>query len=391
MHPFMSPVRKAYYFARHVLRNLFYRLCRLLDRVVPKQRGLILFASVHGERCSGNSRFLYEYCLKHRPDLECWFFFRRADVKDEVPSKLVPGWKAFWLFLRAEKLFNTHGPDDFHPYASSHKGKMVTFWHGVTMRGMGLLDWSRPADQRKLIVQSNRGNDLILAPSKEAAMRWCSCIGLGLDRVVYAGQPRNDFLLMGAKPELPASVGNLFSGGTRNILYAPTWRPNGPVRWFPFEDFDADELERFLEANDLRLLLRGHLTEKGSAGKFLSGRVVDFSQDVLGDVNVALPHIDGLITDYSSLLYDYLLLDRPVVFLHYDYDFYDDYYGFLFDDPDYWFPGPKPRTFREFKEALLSVQNGAPEHSEKRHSVNKSINNFQTNDSGKQILAALGL
>jgi len=387
----MSPVRKAYYSIRSGVRVLLGLFCRLLDRLVPKKRGLILFASVHGERCSGNSRFLYEYCLKERPDLECWFFFRRADVKDRVPSKLVPGWKAFWLFLRAEKLFNTHGPDDFHPYASSNKGKMVTFWHGVTMRGIGLLDRTRSTEQREILVKVNHANDVVMLPSKEAAMRWCSCVGLGLDRVVYAGQPRNDFLLMGEKPVLPASVQNLFSGGTRNILYAPTWRPNGPVRWFPFDDFDAGSLEHFLEENNLRLLLRGHMTEKGSAGKFLSGRVVDFSSDVLGDVNVALPHIDGLITDYSSLLYDYLLLDRPVVFLHYDYEFYDDYYGFLFDDPDYWFPGPKPRTFGEFKDALLSARNGAPEHSEKRRSVNKSINAFQTAHSGRQILAALGL
>lgn len=387
----MAAVRKAYYFVRSLVRNLFYHLCRLLDRVVPKQRGLVLFASVHGERFSGNSRFLYEYCREHRPDLECWFYFRRADVKDGAPAQLVPGWRTFWKFLRAEKLFNTHGPDDFHPYASSHKGKMVTFWHGVTMRGIGLLDRTRPAEQKKLMVQSNQGNDLVLASSKESAMRWCSCMGLGLDRAVYAGQPRNDFLLKPQKPVLPASVRGLFSGGTRNVLYAPTWRPNGPVRWFPFDDFDAGELERFLEEHDLRLLLRGHLTEKGSAGQFLSGRVVDFSQDVLGDVNEALPHIDGLITDYSSLLYDYLLLDRPVIFLHYDYDFYDGYYGFLFDDPDYWFPGPKPRTFGEFKDSLRSVRNGAPEHGEKRRSVNKSINAFQTDISGKQILSALGL
>jgi CDP-glycerol glycerophosphotransferase (TagB/SpsB family) len=366
-------------------------MVKIGDLLIPKDKQLTLFASVHGTQCAGNARFLFEYILNNRPDLRAWFYFRQAEHKALAESSLSPSLHALWLFLRAQTIFITHGPDDFHPYYASSRKTVVHLWHGVPMRGLGLLDRSRTPKQRSILARTNQTISRIVMPSRESAMRWCSCVAVGLDKALYAGQPRNDFLLQKERPLLPESARKAIGSGSKVVLYAPTWRPNGPVRWFPFDDFNPAQLELFLEENDLRLLLRGHATEKGSAGKFLSGRVVDFSSDVLGDVNLALPYIDGLITDYSSLFYDYLLLDRPVIFLHYDYDFYNDYYGFLFDDPEYWFPGPKPQTFDEFKEALLSVGIETDVYRDKRRSVSKSINACQTANSGPQILGALGL
>ena len=85
------------------------------------------------------------------------------------------------------------------------------------------------------------------------------------------GQPRNDMLfkenvakeiLRKIYPDLPEYRGI--------ILYAPTFRDYASTELFPFEDYDKDKLEAFLEKEKLLICLRTHISEKGTAEKYLS-------------------------------------------------------------------------------------------------------------------------
>ena len=84
------------------------------------------------------------------------------------------------------------------------------------------------------------------------------------------GQPRNDgmfqpndpaLILSGIYPDIPEFE--------RTVLYAPTFRDYGQVRLFPFDDFDLNRMEAFLEEHKMLLFIRTHIAEQGSAAPYL--------------------------------------------------------------------------------------------------------------------------
>ena len=168
------------------------------------------------------------------------------------------------------------------------------------------------------------------------------------------GQPRNDgmfqpndaaSILSGIYPELPEFE--------RTILYAPTFRDYGQIRLFPFDDFDLNQMEAFLEEHKMLLFIRTHIAEQESAAPYLGKRIRFLGNEQAEDVTGILNIFDCLITDYSSIYIDYLLTDRPMIFLPYDRNEYLNGRGMNFDYDEVT-PGPKPDTFQSFLDALLT-------------------------------------
>jgi CDP-glycerol glycerophosphotransferase len=139
----------------------------------------------------------------------------------------------------------------------------------------------------------------------------------------------------------------------KNILYAPTFRPGGKVRFFPFADFDYAELSGFLLKNEISVFLRTHPNfEDEIESKLLAMPNVHlFSGRKYIEIMDYLNVFDLLVTDYSSIYFDYLLLDRPIIFLPYDYDDYNAEVGFTVPYNEFT-PGYKPATMKDFMAAI---------------------------------------
>lgn len=102
----------------------------------------------------------------------------------------------------------------------------------------------------------------------------------------------------------------------------PTFRDYGVTSLFPFKDYDKQALDAFLEKEDAVIFLRTHISEQGNAGPYLSDRVRYLGNEQAEDIMDIADIFDILITDYSSIYIDYLLLDRPLIFLPYDKERY---------------------------------------------------------------------
>ena len=210
-----------------------------------------------------------------------------------------------------------------------------------------------------------------------------------IDDVWVTGTPRNDYLV---KPNSELLSAHKYLN-KKIILYAPTWREYGNrSSFFPFDDKNLNDLNEYLESKDAYLLLRGHREEmeriSSNYGEEHFSRILPAHQKIFPDAQQLLVHVDVLVTDYSSIYLDFLLVDKPIVFLPYDLKEYQSYRGFLFDYNSYT-PGDKVFTQSEFIASLTISLNNPSVMSDERKRVRDLFHTHQNGDSSKRILAQI--
>ena len=260
--------------------------------------------------------------------------------------------RGWWATARAGVLVVTHGLGDVNRYADSG-GFVVQLWHGIPLKRIGLdspATTQVPAVPGASLLRrvvgvlyraTARRIRVLPAASHRSRGRLESAFGLPSDRVVVTGEPRVDVLSEGTVDERRArasavlrSVVNGLPDEARVILYAPTWRDGATDPAVPSAE-DWIRIIRVLDERDAVLLVRSHpLGEGGYTPPSPSRRVRMLGSAVLADVAPALPAVDILITDYSSLAYDVGLLRMPVIYLAPDVQEYSRTRGFYgaYDD-----------------------------------------------------------
>jgi CDP-glycerol glycerophosphotransferase (TagB/SpsB family) len=120
--------------------------------------------------------------------------------------------------------------------------------------------------------------------------------------------------------------------GRKLVLYAPTWRDydRGSVG---FSEQEIRELNILLQRNNAALAVRAHPKDKALLSHFCKHgmNVVDVGCEVVKDPGILLKRADVLVTDYSSIWVDYLLMDKPIVGYAFDYAKYKNDRGLMFD------------------------------------------------------------
>jgi CDP-glycerol glycerophosphotransferase (TagB/SpsB family) len=366
---------------------LFSFVFLLLDLLVPNRKSLIVFGSSAGRVFCGNSKALYDY-VRHDPGGLIAYYYVQKKAADRTDAHCLSGrgLRTFLLLLRARTVVSTHGTGDFWPYRFSRKTLFVQMWHGVGPKATGLTEATAAEEaQIERSIKIHRRWDVFVAPSKIAAYNMCACVRLDPRKVFLCGQPRNDVLLRerGSHGPLRTLLDRPFR---KAILCCPTFRTGTAADFFPYEDFDNAALESFLDRQDAVLLLRSHINEKRGQGAARSDRIVEFSNAVCGDINTVLGDIDVLVTDYSSIYVDYLLLDRPIVFAPYDLQEFIRKRGLLFDDYDFWTPGPKVHSFSEWLRAVDEALDGSDPYGPLRKTINSLLNYYQSVDSCRQVI-----
>lgn len=254
----------------------------------------------------------------------------------------------------------------------------VQTWHGTPLKRLGCdieLSMAHNAlysgkQTHRRYTWEGRRFTYLLSPSRFATEKLSSAFALDGEtraaKVLELGYPRND-ALHGDTAEQRASVRARLGvpAGKRAVLYAPTWRDDqhdaaaGYTLDLPI-DFDA--LEREL-GDECVILFRAHYL---IASDFDFARYPRFVVDVseIGDINDLYVASDLLVTDYSSVLFDYANLGLPMVFHMYDLDRYaSDMRGFYLDLAD--LPGPITRTQDELVTAIRACADTGRELNER--------------------------
>lgn len=343
-----------------------YHLLFNLVGLLPIKRNLIIFESFLGKQYSDNPRAIYEYIRVHHPEYELlWSVDKRFSKRfQEANIPFVNRFSVKWLFIipRAHYwVINSRMP--YWIRKPKHTIYLQT-WHGTPLKKLAadIEEIHMPGTTTKKYKESfyKEANnwDYLISPNSYSTDIFERAFQYDRGKILETGYPRNDFLINNNTPEdvtmLKDTLG--IPKDKKVILYAPTWRDNDyfEVGKYKFTlNINFEQLQREL-GEEYVILLRLHYL---IANKIDVSTYKDFVFDFSAHDDIRELYIisDLLITDYSSVFFDYLCLKRPIIFYTYDIDAYrDQLRGFYFDfEMDA--PGPLVKTTEQLIDTILKM------------------------------------
>jgi CDP-glycerol glycerophosphotransferase len=313
----------------------------VLDRLIPKQPDLWVFGVGRPTQWHGNPQAVYE-AVRHRPDVRAVVVAGRVypAALDPDHDMIVSGWRSLWRLLRAGVIIVHHGKADI-PFAgiTCNRRLVVNLWHGIPLKGVLYTGWNDIKGQRARTLNAEvRFNSAFIASSAVDRLAMAASTRMPLRDVWVTGLPRNDWLLAPEDmlpPDVRRSLDRLRTelGGRRLVLYAPTFRDSGSGI-YSFTDDERTALSRLLASHDAVLGVRTHLNENAVAQLASEPWALDLKPSRYPETQAVLRSTDVLISDYSSIWIDYLLLDRPIIGLTHDLETYRAGRNLLYDIED---------------------------------------------------------
>ncbi|HEX3489239.1 MAG TPA: bifunctional glycosyltransferase family 2 protein/CDP-glycerol:glycerophosphate glycerophosphotransferase [Streptosporangiaceae bacterium] len=371
---------------RKVLRSVYYPVQQRLGL-----RDAVLFISWKGKQCSDNPRGIAEE-LRRRGDSRehIWVVNDWAIPVPDGATAVLAGTEDYYEAVARSRYLISN--DDMQDWYVKREGQVyVQTWHGTPLKRIG-FDVAHPqfiSGTRYLdhLAQDVAKWDLLLSPnpfSTPILRRAFHFPG----EIAETGYPRNDVLCGADAGQVAARVRAALGipAGKRVIMYAPTWRDNqyyasGRYRF----DFRLDLEQAYQRlGQDHVILLRGHhqMADDVPAGT-RPGFVINVTD--YPDIAELFLATDAVITDYSSVMFDFAPTGRPILFFTYDLEEYrDELRGFYFDLQAE-APGPLLATSAEVVEAIASLDTVAADY---RQAYQRFAARFCPLDDGKAAARA---
>ena len=312
---------------KRVVQILFYDVCTILFKCKEKQ---ILIASNTKNELHGNLEYIYEEFKKYD-----------YDIKVLAMNK-----GSFWKKTKYEfkVLFNAAISkyiliDDFFPLMyvlNIRKGtKFIQVWHalGAFKRvGYSRLD----IDNKNSLTHKNYTDTIV--SSESIVDNYAEAFGIDRNKVHPLGIPRTDMFFDDVKKErikekIYETYPNLKE--KRVILFAPTFRGQGrKSAHYPEEYIDLDKIYESLDKNDVFILkLHPFIKNQLTVKEDYKDKIIDLTD--YKDINELLLITDLLITDYSSVIFEYSFMEKPVIFYVPDLDEYGSSRSFYYNYDEY--------------------------------------------------------
>lgn len=368
-------------------------ILNMLNRHI-KKKNIILFNSYPS--FSDNAFALYNCIVQYRKDIAdkyrlVWAypgkekiptFIKNAEI---VEKKTIKG---IWLFLRAKYVISTHG---YFIDVHSAKGQVqINLWHGCGYKKITEKD------------RCYRG-DITLAVSD--LYKEIQSVELEIDPklVLVTGYPRNDFLFYSGNGlgKLGIEKGKY----KKTLIWMPTYRKanighaemDGNANSFGLASLDSttlNNLNDILYKNQYLLIIKPHPMESVellTTEKYSNILIVTNSLLTDKEINLycILQETDGLLSDYSSVIIDYLLLDKPIGMVLSDMTEYKDSRGFVFDPVADYFPGPIISNADELVRYISDFDEFSQQWERKRMELKQLFHKFYDGHSSERVCDAI--
>lgn len=394
-------------FLRKILRSLlyFYRftLYYIIKKTNKTQDKTICFKSFNGKSYACSPKAIYEYmlsCEKYKDYKFVWAFKEPEKyrfLENNPNTSVVQDSCMDYLKTLARSKYWIHNYRVFDHIYPKDNQVYVQCWHGTPLKKLGYdIEKGDNALNSLEEVRFKYKVDAakfkyILSPSAFATDKFISAWNLkaiGKENcVIEKGYPRNDKLFNFNDDDvakIKKSL-NIESVEKKVIFYAPTWRDNqhdSKIGYVYKTEVDFDKLRQEL-GDEYIILFRAHYLVANSFDfEKYSGFIYDVSS--YDDINDLYIISDILITDYSSVFFDYANLRRPMLFYMYDFDAYkNEMRDFYFDIDE--LPGPIVKNENDLIDAINKLDSYQREYGEKYIAFHNKFNYLDDGDAARRV------
>lgn len=383
---------------------VYFTFCKILSSIniwIPKNKNKILFFSTTG--LYDNSEALYSYLLEHgyhkKYHITC--ALRNPGFYKKYGSREVRFISVFFSIpdLLTSKFIFYH--NEALAVMPSPKQISIDFWHATTLKKINCM------------LAKNKGYrydffTYITATSELFRPIFAEAFGCKAEQVIINGHPRNDYLFSDFN-ELP-KLGMIRNQYKKLFFWFPTYRISYNRKQIDVDKTKIHEtglpifhtqeeliqLNNYLKEHDSFMFIKIHPAQLTYQFNYTNMDHIHFlSNTLLEKAGVRLYCIlkegDALITDYSSVFFDFLLLDRPIGFTVDDMKSYSENRGFVFEHPLDYMPGDVIKDLNSFYLFLENCMNGIDTHQKKREHVNRLANAYTDGENRRRILEYAGI
>lgn len=385
------------------------KVIKVVNYLIPKKK-IISFSSIPDY--SDNSQAIFNYIIKNRADINseyCYVWHITEISKINLIENIVneqdlsinlevvkhKSLKSIIYFLKSKYIFTTHGM--YNGITCFKKQSQIMLWHGMPLKTIGYMN---NENKKNGVAKGSYFsiNGKIFESIFEKSFK-CE-----KKKIHINGQPRNDYLL---STDIDDNKINRLLGYDfrqyKNIIFMPTYRKGNDgkghidsnideTKLFSISKDEWREIDYILYKLSKKIIVKPHPLESLSNLDYLEdckNIVLINDSDILRQ-NLQLYEIlsisDELITDYSSVFIDYLLINKPICFYIPDFKEYENKRGFVFENVLENLPGYLCRNIRELIEYIKLDKDL---YLEKRNKLNNLYNDIKADKSSERIIKDL--
>lgn len=378
--------------------RIIFRILNPINTFIPKKETQIVFYSNLGFR--DNVKAVYDYMILNQLNKKYHIICSCNDYKNYKSQniknvKFVNTITGIFYFLTSKYFFYSFGK---YPVCPTKDQVVINLWHGTPLKTIGTYNKKDKNKKQDYFTY-------VLAASPRFVSVMANSFGVDEKKVLLCGHARNDHLFRDT-----TQMKELFQTHKyqKTFIWLPTFRKQTGAVSDSDNNVTETKLSIFTSWNSLEELnihlqklkslciIKLHpLQEWTSDFACNYSNIIFFTHKAFVEKQLDLYKIlaiaDGLITDYSSVYFDYLLLNRPIGFTIDDLSSYSDNRGFIFSNPIEYMPGPKIKTKSEFYEFLDSCCSGKESYEKERIKINDVCNYYKDGNNSQRILKLTGV
>lgn len=352
---------------------LINMLVLTISLAIPKSNKIAIVGGWFGKRFADNSKHFYLYLNANLNNLgfdKVVWITRSKEIRDVLMKQgyqVYSAWSIFsiWYHLRAKYHLIDQAPTDINSFFSV-RSQRINLWHGFPLKKIGTyMNEKQFRSESKLLKLANKlttrgfwADHYLLTTSEFSAEILGKAFGVNEKKIIISGYPRNYESISDSpikyvpqhERESYENIEEYIKEGYKIIGYFPTFRDKKETLIFGTESIE--EINRFLdhcESAKIKFVGKFHFAGKNDRFGDIENHKAFINLPSEADVYTFLDQLDILMTDYSSIYFDFLLWNRPILFFPYDLEYYrDEDRGLIFDYEEFT-PGPKAFSISELQ------------------------------------------
>lgn len=377
--------------------NIFGFIIFAISFFIPRKKNIWVFGSWSGKRFSDNAKYLYLYISKNKKNIDpIWISKDRSIIKKLRHDK----YKAYYAYepmgiyynLRARYIFT-----DSYLYSVNFwccgGAVIVQLWHGIPLKKIEYdtnLPWYNNIFIKYLFFYMRpwlyKRYDYIISSSNYFVDIFASAFHTKRENIIVTGYPRNDLIFNYINgSDLPDEdiYDMLIKIKRKLIFYVPTFRDTSYNADNKFNNIiDVNILNEYLKQKDIFFIVKLHPIVN-IRPKCDHDRIIFLPNNF--DIYPILRYIDILITDYSSIYFDFLLTNKPIIFYPYDIEQYLKIDREMYFDYGEFTPGPKVFNFEDLLCCIDIFIEGSDEFVESRKRIRDIVFKYNDGESSQRI------